>query len=772
MYQRGWSPAEARGQGPLFAHPMKNAWRSSSAGAVVIVALTFLVYLPVLRGGFVFDDHELITDNPIVHARDGLYRFWFTAEAADYRPLTWSLWWAEWQLWDGRATGYHVVNVFLFAVDAVLVWLILRRLRIPGAWLAAAAFAVHPVNVATGAWISEQKNTLSMLFYALSILLYLRFDESDRAVVGPRCDAAKDRTRSTASLPIYALSLLAFVLALLSKTAVVMLPVVLLGCVWWRHERVRARDWFRSAPYFAAAMVLALVTILQHQRALPGGFVRPAGFGTRLVMAGQVPWVYLSKALAPVDLMVIYPKWEIDASRWVSFVPGILLIAGFAFFWWNRAGWGRALLFGLGYYVVTLFPVLGFFDQGFYYHTWVADHWQYHAIVGVIALVVGGGWTGVDRLGKRGRAIGLLAPLGAGLASAAVLIALGSAAWMRSRVYVDGEALWRDTVSKNPDSWLAQNNLGAALQASGELTNAIGHYEQALRLKPDAFDAHNNLGSALMDLGRVPDAMEQFQEALRLKPDLAAARNNLGNALFDMGRVTEAIGQYKEALRAKPDFAAAHYNLGMVLARAGRMPEAMEQWDEALRLKPDYVEAHNTLGVAFYQLGEVTEAIQQYEQALRIRPNYVEARHNLGVALTEAGRIQEAIGQYERVLQLKPDSAEAHSCLGDILLRSGRVTEAIGHYERALRVKPDSVDVHNNLGAALVQLGRYPEAIRQFEEVLRLKPDLAATHFNLGMVFERSGRVQEAIAQYEQVLRLEPDSTEARNRLAKLRDLP
>ena len=249
--------------------------------ALALVVVTFGAYFPALRGGFVFDDDILIVNNPLIHAGDGLYRLWFKAEAADYYPLTESLWWLEWRAWGNNATGYHVVNVLLHAANVVLVWMILQRLKIPGAWLAALVFAIHPVNVATVAWISEQKNTLSMLFYAVAILLYLRFDEENR-------------------WRWYGLSLAAFLLALFSKSAVVMLPVVLLGCVWWRRGRVRWNDLLRSMPFFALSLALGLVTIwFQHNRALAGGTVRTVGFPFRLAAAGWAPWFYLYKALLP-----------------------------------------------------------------------------------------------------------------------------------------------------------------------------------------------------------------------------------------------------------------------------------------------------------------------------------------------------------------------------------------------------------------------------------------------------------------------------------------
>ena len=470
--------------------------------AKLLVVVTVIAYLPALRGGFVFDDGPLIIINRLVRAHDGLYRFWFTTEAADYYPLIGSLWWLQWRVFGYHAIGYHAVNILLHAANAILVWTILQRLKIPGAWLAGLVFALHPVNAATVAWISEQKNTLSMLFYAVAILLYLRFYEDSR-------------------WRWYGFSLAAFLLALLSKTAVVMLPVVLLGCVWWMRGRLRWTDWLRSVPFFVLSLVLGLVTIwFQHHRALQGHLVRSASFPARVAAAGCVPWFYLYKALLPVNLTLMYPQWHIDASHWISYLPGVLLAVCFLVFWRERRTWGRPLLFGLGYFVAMLFPVLGFFDQGFYVYSPVADHWQYYSIVGVIALAVGAGEEVFRRVGDQHRRWGTVVAAG-------VLTMLGAATWQRAGVYATDETLWQDTVARNPYESRAYINLGAALKQAGKLDAAVGSYEQALRLNPDSAEAHNNLGGALLREGRVPEAIEQFEEALRLKPDFAAARNAL-----------------------------------------------------------------------------------------------------------------------------------------------------------------------------------------------------------------------------------------------------
>lgn len=583
---------------------MKNAWESLGRDAAVIILLTVVTYLPALHGGFVFDDYPLIIDNRMVKASDGLYRFWLTTEAPDYYPLTCSLWWLEWRLWHLSPMGYHVVNVLLHAVNAVLVWLILRRLKIPGAWGAGLVFAVHPVNVATVAWVAEQKNTLSMLFYAVAILLYLRFYEEDR-------------------WSWYGLSLAAFLLALLSKSAVVMLPVVLLGCVWWTRGRVRWKDFLFSMPFFVLSLVWGLTAIwFQHNRALEGHAVRTVGFVSRLAAAGWVPWFYLYKVLLPFDLTVVYPKWQVDASHWVSYVPGMILVGCLALFWWKRSTWGRPLFFGLSYFVVTLFPVLGFFDQGFYNFSLVADHWQYYSIVGAIVLAVATWDLVCRRIGEHGQHWGRVAGV-------AVLMVLGAATWKRSCVYANDKTLWQDNVAKNPNAWLAHNNLGTALSQRGKTEEAIGQFQTALRLKPDDAEAHDNLGAALWQAGKVQEAIAEFEQALRIKPDDPKAHSSLGLALARLGKPGEAAEHWEQALRIKPDDVRTLNNLGIALAQEGKTEEAIRHFEQALQINPGYAEAHCSLGNALAQEGKTEEAIRHYEQALRIKPGYADARNGL-----------------------------------------------------------------------------------------------------------------------------------------------
>lgn len=670
--------------------------------AVAILFLTVLAYQPVWHAGFIWDDDRYVSNNPALRSVDGLQGIWVKpGTTVQYYPLVFTSFWVEYHLWGLQPLGYHLVNVLLHALNAILLWRVLRRLEIPGAWLAAAIFALHPVNVESVAWITERKNTLSGLFYLLAALAWLRF----------RPLTAGEATRAP-DWRYYPLVLVLFLCALFSKTVTCSLPAVFLLLVWWKNDRVERRDVLALAPLFVLGIASGFMTTWMEKHSVgASGADWELSFVQRCLLAGRALWFYASKLIWPHDLTFIYPRWRVDAGVWWQYAFPLAALTVVVALWKTRSRIGRGPLVAVLCFAVTLAPALGFFDVFPFLYSYVADHFQYLACIGLIALTANAGAAMYQRAGQRGRGLGALA-------IALVLVLLAISTWKQAHIYQDQETLWRDTLAKNPAAWMAHNNLSDILVQQGKIEEAIWHLEQALRLKPGDAITHNNLGLALAQAGTVG----------------------------------EAISHYEQALRIQPDYAAAHSNLGLALARVGKTKEAMVHYEQALRIQPDLADAHCNLGIALAQAGRVEEAIGHYEQALRIQPDSVEAHYNLGNALTRSGRIPEAIEHLERALRLKPDYASAHYNLGNALVRLGRLQEAMGHWEQALRSKPDYAEVENNLAWLLATLptadgGDPVRAVTLGERACKLTNNRVAEYLDtMAVAYAAAGRFDDAIA--------------------------
>jgi len=402
------------------------------------------------------------------------------------------------------------------------------------------------------------------------------------------------------------------------------------------------------------------------------------------MLAGRAPWSYAGKVLWPVDFCFVYPRWELAVHSVVAWLPlaGLALVA--ATLWQFRdARWTQAAILGLGYFVIALLPVLGFFDTFFFRYSFVADHFQYLACLGLTSLAVSTGTSICERAGQRGR-------IGGTLAAATVLLVLGVSTWRQARIYQNLETLWRDTLTKNPACSLAHNNLGVVLAGAGKVTEAVEQYEEALQYYPDYAEAHSNLGLVLFQKGDVPDALAHFEQALRGEPNRAETHNNLGLALVSLGRVPEAIGQFKQALRVRPDFAEAYYNLGYALVQTGEVQKGMAQYEQALRIRPDFPEAHCSWADALAQVGKPQEAIAQYEKVLKLNPDFVRAYYGLARFLAtlppaQGGDSGRAIRVAQRACQLTTNqSAVCADTLATAYAAAGRTNEAITAAETAI----------------------------------------------------------------------------------------
>jgi hypothetical protein len=455
------------------------------AGVVLLALMIVAIYRPALRGGFILDDEDLLQRC----GEAGLQKIWFSTTLPDYWPLTQSMLCSEWRAWGSDTLGYHLINVALHFVSTLLLWRILRLLAVPGAFVAALLFAVHPVNVESVAWIAQRKNTLAMLFFLLSANAYLR----------------SETARTARSKLLYPISLLCFLLALLSKASVIILPPILLLLVWWRRT-VTKRDVYRVAPFFALATIFTLVNVWFMSHANAEG-IRHATLAQRVLGAGAVVWFYIWKTVLPVDLAFIYPQWNIDLKNLVWIVPTVVAVGVTAVLWWRRDKTiGRNLFVAWMFFVIALGPVMGLSDTGFMRFSLVADHYQYIAIIAAAALAAA--W--ISRL-KNERIRIVIVTLIAG--------ALAAKTAQQAQIYRTPITLYRAAVAKNPTSWMLHGNLADELLAAAQVEQAIPEFRETLRLNPNSDDAHYFYSKALEKTGAIDEAIVQLNEVVKLREE-------------------------------------------------------------------------------------------------------------------------------------------------------------------------------------------------------------------------------------------------------------
>ncbi len=674
--------------------------RSLALGAALFGGVV-VAYAPALSGDFLWDDDLHVTANPAIVGPLGLREIWTTSRA-NYFPLVLTNFWVQHALWGVHPLGYKIVTLACHAMAALLLWRVLRELRVPGSWLGAALWALHPVQVESVAWICELKNTQSAVFFLAAILSWLRWlgcgRERERVDASPPANA---RSHS------YALALGCAVLALLSKPSTVMLPLVLALVTWWLRRRFTVRDLVSLIPFFALSAVVSGWAIWEqkfHSGALGAEWSQT--WPERLIIAGRALWFYLGKVLWPGGLTFIYPRWAPDATDFLAYLPIVTAVATLGWLVRRRAQARPAFLVAL-YFVAMLFPVLGFFDVYFFRYAFVGDHFQYLASMAPLAALAA---ALVSLAPRRASLVG-----GVGCAALVVLTA-GRCADFRSN-----ETLWRSTLARNPDSPMAWAQLGAIETARARHAEAIACFQRALQLNPRHPEALNHLGCEYLRVGRVDDAISELEKAIAARSDFAEAQSNLGLALARADRASEALPHLELAQRLRPDAPEPQANYARTLQALGRGAEALEHFAFALRLAPGRAQTHDEYGLALAAAGRADAAEAEYRRAIELQPGLASAHNNLGVAFAQRNRLREALEQFDAAVQLDAGYAAAQINRGGALTALERLPEARAAFARAVELDPGSAKAHAYLGQVLRALGQESEAREQLDFAARLQ---------------------------------------------------
>jgi tetratricopeptide (TPR) repeat protein len=670
---------------------------------IAIVAAVIAAFWPVFSAGFIWDDDTMLTTNPLMH---GLLRtIWFSSEPIDYFPLTYTSLWLEWRMWGMNALGYHVTNVLLHAASCVILWRVFERLKFPAAWLAALLFAVHPVNVESVAWIAERKNVLAMFFYALTALWFVAFAQT-----------GKNR--------FYAFSIVAFLLSLLAKPAAVAWPIIAFGILWFFSntqstapvsERFK-KNILRVLPFVALSLGASIVTVwFQNHRAIGNDVIHHHDWPTRLATAGGTIWFYLTKAVVPFPLSFVYPMWHIDAHSLTAYVPWIVLCIVTSVLWNFRKTWGKALLMALAYFILLLAPVLGFLNVYFQRYAYVADHWQYFALPAITVLLAAAMYK------LRAQYLGI-----------ALVLVFGAMTFAQCRVYHNEDTLWADTLKKNPNCWLAINNIAFRKQQAGLIDEAYQLHKKSIAIEPIQPEAHNNLGNLLLNAGKLDDALVEIRESIRVDPHYAPAYYNLATIYQQQGKLDEAIAAYRQAVRWNENYAAAYNNLGCLLEMRGRPEEGLVMVRRALALAPDYAGAAVNCGAILNETGRPQEARMWLEKGIALDPKNADAHLNFGNSLAALNQDAAAQEQFMAALQLAPGHYLAQYGLANCLLRAGQKEAARDLYKKVLARNPKHAQSHYQLALiCIANKQERQEGLEHLREAIRLKPQWVEALNNL-----------------------------------------
>ena len=600
-------------------------------GLGLLVAVS---YYPAVLGGFVWDDRAFTEAAP-VREPSGLRHIWFSPSEIQgeghYWPLTYTTFWLDHRLWGFVPAGFHAVNVLLHFANVLLLWRILLRLAVPGAWLTAALFAVHPVHVEAVAWVIGRKDLLATLFYLSAGRAWLCF---------------LDEPHPSRQYTCYGLSLALFAAGLLCKSIGVTLPVALLICQWWRHGHVTWVDLRRAAPFFAVGLGLAAADLSYYREDVAAWITRYSPV-ERVLLATHALWFYLGTLLWPTGLAVIYPHWEVtvaDPLAW-GYVAAAVAVA--AALWFLRHRIGRGPLAGILFFAVTLSPVLGFVSYGYMQFSFVADRYQYLAGIGPLTVIIGAAAWGLTRLPE------IVGKVALGLALA-VLVLLGTLSWRQAGIYRDEITFFNHVISYNPTARNAHLNLGKALFESGRREEGLAAIRTELTLRPDSFKAHYSAGLMLLHLGRLDEAETHLRRAGELNPKNRDVQYSAGLTLSALDRPGEAEPHYRRALQIDPHHFPSHVGLGRVLLHLGQLEEAETHLRRAVELNPRYPDAILNLAGLQLKRGEYEEALALYRNAVEMTSDNAEAWSGMGTALYLLDRADEALRSFDRALALDP----------------------------------------------------------------------------------------------------------------------
>ena len=739
--------------------------QSSYYLAAAVSLITLAVYLWALRNDFVlWDDDGYVVNKIQIRSLNIAFLKWAFTDLSNgfWHPLTWISYAVDYALWGLNPLGFHLTAILLHAANTFLVVLLIKKLLEIGrevAWpapsgkeganrIAAGAagilFGIHPLHVESVAWIAERKDLLCAFFFLLSITTYVNYARAEGV-------GAVRNARPFYLNRRYLLSLLFFAAALASKTMAVSLPAVLLLLDWYPFKRILSHRDARQVliekiPFIGCSLLISIVSIIA-QKAVGGlSFMDAVPLPTRLIMAFRALVTYLWKMAAPLDLLPLYPYPGDVSLLTLKYLLPIVLVCGMTAACISVARKNQVWLAAWLYYVITLLPVLGIVQVGYFP---MADRFTYLPSLGPFLIAgLGAAWAWEKAVTSMGQSL----PAGRLIAIPAIVlcIALVYGTIRQISIWENSVTLWNYVIAKEPGTLpAAYHNRGLAFKALGRLDRAMEDFSAAITLeRGTAANTFNSRGLAFQEQGRFDRAIEDFSTAITLDPQFADAYTNRGLAFKELGRFDRAMEDYNKAIELAPTRYIVYNNRGMVFQAMGQPGPAIEDFTRSITLNPYFAQAYTNRGLAFEQAGQVDLALNDYSMAIEVDSAFANAYNNRGLIFERTGRPDLALEDFNAAIRLNPSGVEAYINRGLVFEDLAQFDRAVEDYGRAIELKPDDYLAYSNRGIALAKMGRVEEAVEDQTQAISLKPDFARAYLDRGDCYRALGRPALAARDY------------------------
>jgi tetratricopeptide (TPR) repeat protein len=679
--------------------------------AVAIAFLAFAVYLPALQNDFLnWDDNVYVVENPFIRSFDAhLFReAFFRFTAGNWHPLTWISHALDYAVWGLNPWGHHLTNIVLHGVNTFLVVLLImllleaarerpagqggngflndRTILLVGAGTGL-LFGLHPLHVESVAWVAERKDLLCALFFLLSIIAYTKYAIRQRSEGAEKNEAQGKKFFINKH---YLLSLVLFVLALMSKPMAVSLPLVLLLLDWYPLCRISSFRPFRLAffeklPFVALSILSSLLTVLAQKS---GGALHATvlvSLPVRLLVAARSVIGYLSNMFLPVHLIpyYAYPVQSTVSLFSIIYSGSFVLLLGITVFCIRRAKKQRFWISSWLYYIITLIPVIGIVQVG---GQAMADRYTYLSSIGPsLIIALGVAWIINSVAGEKAKSVTLVL-----VTSVAAMGISGSLAYMtiqQTGVWKNSISLWSSVIEKEPrGASLPYNNRGQAFDKLKQYDKAINDYDMAIAADPTSEEAVNNRGVTYRKMGKIDRAIADFNAALGLNPSFYQAYNNRAFAFGLIGEFDKAMDDYDHALALNPSYFQAYNNRGLLYDRMGLADKAIEDFSRTIALNPSSELAYFNLGILYGKIGKYDKSLLNFDATLRLRPDFADGYLNRGITYFLVGQTDMALKDYSAAILLDKNSARAYAARGRLYDSTGQREPALADYQRACQL--------------------------------------------------------------------------------------